>query len=92
VPNRASFTDFVTEVHVSHKIKGYCIDVFLKALELVPYHVPYMFQPFGNGRSNPKYDDLVKMVAADVSTSFWLLQLQSTKQQINIKTWFMGIH
>ncbi|KAL9397587.1 hypothetical protein Peur_011840 [Populus x canadensis] len=66
VPNRASFTDFVTEVHVSHKIKGYCIDVFLKALELVPYHVPYMFQPFGNGRSNPKYDDLVKMVAADV--------------------------
>ncbi|XP_061966727.1 glutamate receptor 3.7 [Populus nigra] len=66
VPNRASFTDFVTEVHVSHKIKGYCIDVFLTALELVPYHVPYMFQPFGNGRSNPKYDDLVKMVAADV--------------------------
>lgn len=92
VPNRASFTDFVTEVHVSHKIRGYCIDVFLKALELVPYHVPYMFQPFGNGQSNPKYDDLVKMVAADVSTSFWLLQLQSTKQQINIKTWFMGIH
>ncbi|XP_011008403.1 PREDICTED: glutamate receptor 3.7 [Populus euphratica] len=66
VPNRASFTDFVTEVHGSHKIEGYCIDVFVKALELVPYHVPYMFQPFGNGRSNPKYDDLVKMVAADV--------------------------
>uniref|UniRef100_A0A6M2EYM1 Glutamate receptor n=1 Tax=Populus davidiana TaxID=266767 RepID=A0A6M2EYM1_9ROSI len=66
VPYRASFTDFVTEVPVSHKIKGYCIDVFVKALELVPYHVPYMFQPFGNGRSNPKYDDLVKMVAADV--------------------------
>ncbi|KAJ6941254.1 glutamate receptor 3.7 [Populus alba x Populus x berolinensis] len=66
VPYRASFTDFVTEVPGSHKIKGYCIDVFVKALELVPYHVPYMFQPFGNGRSNPKYDDLVKMVAADV--------------------------
>lgn len=66
VPYRASFTDFVTEVPGSHKIKGYCIDVFVKALELVPYHVPYMFQPFGNGRSNPKYDALVKMVAADV--------------------------
>ncbi|KAJ6710788.1 GLUTAMATE RECEPTOR 3.7 [Salix koriyanagi] len=66
VPNRASFTEFVTEVHGSHKINGYCIDVFLKARELVPYHVPYTFQPFGNGRSNPKYDDLVKMVAADV--------------------------
>ncbi|KAJ6729194.1 GLUTAMATE RECEPTOR 3.7 [Salix viminalis] len=48
------------------KINGYCIDVFLKARELVPYHVPYTFQPFGNGRSNPKYFDLVKMVAADV--------------------------
>ncbi|KAG5252064.1 glutamate receptor [Salix suchowensis] len=66
VPNRASFTEFVTEVHGSHKINGYCIDVFLKARELVPYHVPYTFQPFGNGRSNPKYDDLVKMVAAEV--------------------------
>lgn len=66
VPYRASFTDFVTEVPGSHKIKGYCIDVFVKALELVPYHVPYMFHPFGNGRSNPKYDALVKMVAADV--------------------------
>ncbi|KAJ6403913.1 hypothetical protein OIU84_012169 [Salix udensis] len=65
VPNRASFTEFVTEVHGSHKINGYCIDVFLKARELVPYHVPYTFQPFGNGRSNPKYFDLVKMVAAD---------------------------
>ncbi|KAB5569651.1 hypothetical protein DKX38_003444 [Salix brachista] len=70
VPNRASFTEFVTEGHASHKINGYCIDVFLKAQELVPYHVPYTFQPFGNGRSNPKYDDLVKMVAADVNSLY----------------------
>ncbi|CAK7348965.1 unnamed protein product [Dovyalis caffra] len=66
VPNRASFVEFVTEVNGSHKIEGYCIDVFLKARELVPYDVPYMFKPFGDGRSNPSYDDLVNMVAADV--------------------------
>ncbi|CAK7348968.1 unnamed protein product [Dovyalis caffra] len=66
VPNRASFVEFVTEVHDSHKIEGYCMDVFLKALELVPYDVPYIFEPFGDGRSNPKYDNLVNMVAADV--------------------------
>uniref|UniRef100_A0A6N2MBY7 Glutamate receptor n=1 Tax=Salix viminalis TaxID=40686 RepID=A0A6N2MBY7_SALVM len=66
VPNRASFVEFVTEVHGSHRIEGYCIDVFLKARELVPYDVPYMFEPFGDGQSNPRYDDLVHMVAADV--------------------------
>ncbi|KAG5231982.1 glutamate receptor [Salix suchowensis] len=66
VPNRASFVEFVTEVHGSHRIEGYCIDVFLKARELVPYDVPYMFEPFGDGLSNPRYDDLVQMVAADV--------------------------
>ncbi|KAJ6723688.1 GLUTAMATE RECEPTOR 3.7 [Salix koriyanagi] len=66
VPNRASFVEFVTEAHGSHRIEGYCIDVFLKARELVPYDVPYMFEPFGDGLSNPRYDDLVQMVAADV--------------------------
>ncbi|KAJ6401315.1 hypothetical protein OIU84_016684 [Salix udensis] len=66
VPNRASFVEFVTEAHGSHRIEGYCIDVFLKARELVPYDVPYMFEPFGDGQSNPRYDDLVHMVAADV--------------------------
>ncbi|KAB5527622.1 hypothetical protein DKX38_021469 [Salix brachista] len=66
VPNRASFVEFVTEAHGSHRIEGYCIDVFLKARELVPYDVPYMFEPFGDGQSNPRYDDLVQMVAADV--------------------------
>ncbi|KAJ4845628.1 hypothetical protein Tsubulata_046136 [Turnera subulata] len=59
VPNRASFVEFVTEIHDSHKIQGYCIDVFVEALKLLPYDVPYRFEPFGDGRSNPKYDELV---------------------------------
>ncbi|KAF9669523.1 hypothetical protein SADUNF_Sadunf14G0116400 [Salix dunnii] len=85
VPNRASFVEFVTEVHGSHKIEGYCIDVFLKARELIPYDVPYMFEPFGDGQSNPRYDDLVQMVAADVSNSLRLLALLRTKQHVEFR-------
>ncbi|XWS64106.1 hypothetical protein CRYUN_Cryun06bG0158400 [Craigia yunnanensis] len=66
VPYRTSFVDFVTELHHSHKIVGYCIDVFTEALKLVPYDVPYKFELFGDGRSNPNYGQLVKMVADDV--------------------------
>ncbi|KAK0588542.1 hypothetical protein LWI29_002337 [Acer saccharum] len=66
VPNRASFVEFVTEDHNSHKVQGYCVDIFLEALKLVPYETPYRFKPFGDDRSNPSYDELVRMVANDV--------------------------
>ncbi|KAI4334102.1 hypothetical protein L6164_018834 [Bauhinia variegata] len=66
VPKRASFVEFVTELPKTHEIQGYCIDVFKKALEFIPYAVPYEFEPFGNGRLNPNYDDLVKAVAEEV--------------------------
>ncbi|XWS69538.1 hypothetical protein CRYUN_Cryun04dG0187300 [Craigia yunnanensis] len=66
VPHRASFVGFVTELHDSHKIVGYCIDVFTEALKLVPYAVPYKFELFGDGRSNPNYGQLVNMVADNV--------------------------
>ncbi|XP_059449815.1 glutamate receptor 3.7 isoform X2 [Corylus avellana] len=66
VPNRASFVEFATELHNSHKMHGYCIDVFLEARKLVPYDIPYRFEPFGNGSSNPSYDGLVQMVKDDV--------------------------
>ncbi|EEF38195.1 glutamate receptor 3.7 [Ricinus communis] len=66
VPRRASFVDFVTEVNQSHKIEGYCIDLFLEARKLIPYYVPYRFEPFGDGQSNPSYNELVRMVAEDV--------------------------
>lgn len=70
VPNRTSFVEFVTE-YDHHEIKGYCIDIFLEARKLVPYEVPYRFEPFGDGHSNPKYDELVKMVGSEVSKK-WL--------------------
>lgn len=67
VPKRASFVEFVTELQDSHHIQGYCIDVFKKALEFIPYEVPYVLKPVGNGKANPNYDALVKMVAENVS-------------------------
>ncbi|XP_026409605.1 glutamate receptor 3.7-like [Papaver somniferum] len=66
VPNRVSFPDFVTEDQDTHEVKGYCIDVFNAALNLIAYEVPYKFQVFGDGRLNPDYDELVKMVSDDV--------------------------
>ncbi|KAK8567451.1 hypothetical protein V6N13_105416 [Hibiscus sabdariffa] len=66
VPRRASFVDFVTELNGTHKIAGYCIDVFTEALKFIPYNVPYKFELFGDGRSNPNYNRLVKMIADDV--------------------------
>ncbi|XP_065874583.1 glutamate receptor 3.7-like isoform X2 [Euphorbia lathyris] len=67
VPKRTSFVDFVTELRSSsHEIVGYCIDVFLEARKLVPYEVPFKFEPFGDGRSNPNYNELIRMVEEDV--------------------------
>lgn len=66
VPRRASFVEFVTVLPGSHQIQGYCIDIFKKALEFIPYDVPYVFEPFGNGQSNPNYGALVNMVAENV--------------------------
>ncbi|KAE8667243.1 Glutamate receptor 3.7 [Hibiscus syriacus] len=66
VPHRASFVDFVTELNGTHKIVGYCIDMFTEALKLIPYNVPYKFELFGDGRSNPNYSHLVKMIADNV--------------------------
>ncbi|KAJ4980294.1 hypothetical protein NE237_031131 [Protea cynaroides] len=66
VPKRVSFVEFVTEKKGSHKVEGYCIDVFNAARELMPYEVPYRFVAFGDGHSNPNYNELVRMVAEDV--------------------------
>lgn len=66
IPNRASFVDFAGEDPKSHKIQGYCVDVFNAALKYIPYDVPHNFKAFGDGHSNPNFDELVRMVAEDV--------------------------
>lgn len=67
IPRRVSFTEFVMESGSSHEVQGYCIDLFNEARKLVPYDVPFRFVPFGNGISNPNYDELVRLVSNGVS-------------------------
>ena len=47
--------------------KGYCIDVFTAALNLLPYAVPYKLIPFGDGSNNPSDTELVHLITTGVS-------------------------
>lgn len=66
VPKRTSFVEFVTENRESHEVRGYCVDIFVEASKLVPYDIPFELVAFGDGKSNPKYDQLVKLVSNEV--------------------------
>lgn len=67
VPNRFSYPEFVSKEKGSDTMKGYCIDVFTAAVNLLPYPVAYRLIPFGTGLVNPNYTELVETVASNVS-------------------------
>lgn len=67
VPYRVSYLEFVSKDKNPPGVKGYCIDVFEAALNLLPYPVPRQYILFGNGHRNPNYDDLANQVAENVS-------------------------
>ncbi|XVE69579.1 hypothetical protein DITRI_Ditri10aG0002500 [Diplodiscus trichospermus] len=62
VPNRVSYREFVSRVRGTDIFKGFCIDVFTAAVNLLPYAVPYKFISFGDGRKNPTYMELVNKI------------------------------
>lgn len=62
VPDRVSYREFVSRVQGTDKFKGFCIDVFMAAIALLPYAVPYEFVPFGDGHYNPSYTELVHLI------------------------------
>lgn len=62
VPRRVSFQEFVSEDKHTHDAHGYVIDVFLAAVKLLPYAVPFEFIFFGDGRQNPSYTELVTRI------------------------------
>ncbi|CAN4083601.1 unnamed protein product [Withania somnifera] len=66
VPNRASFREFVGKVPGSDSFRGYCIEVFTTAINLLPYAVPYKLVAFGDGRNNPDDTELVRLITAGV--------------------------
>lgn len=63
VPFRVGYREFVSQVHGTNVSKGFCIDVFVAAVSLLQYAVPYQFVPYGNGHENPSYTELVQLVA-----------------------------
>ena len=67
VPNRVSYKNFVSRLNGTNVVQGFCIDVFLAAVKLLPYPIPFRFFLFGDGHKNPSYTELVNMVASGVS-------------------------
>ncbi|KAK9033882.1 hypothetical protein V6N11_050063 [Hibiscus sabdariffa] len=66
IPRRVSYRDFVLLVNGTDKVQGYCIDVFLAAIKLLPYALPYRFIPFGDGHKNPSYYEFVSKIKSGV--------------------------
>ncbi|XP_073219429.1 glutamate receptor 3.6-like isoform X2 [Cicer arietinum] len=66
VPKRFSYREFISQVQSTDTFKGFCIDVFLSAVNLLPYAVPYKFVPYGDGRNNPSNTELVRLITAGV--------------------------
>ncbi|XP_058187653.1 glutamate receptor 3.6-like isoform X1 [Rhododendron vialii] len=64
VPNRVSYREFIAEVPGTEMFKGYCIDVFTAAVNLLPYALPYKLIPFGDGVNNPSCTELVRLITA----------------------------
>ncbi|KAL8160737.1 hypothetical protein V2J09_002274 [Rumex salicifolius] len=64
VPYRVDYREFIAYSPSTDTFDGYCIDVFLAALNLLPYAVPYNLVAFGDGRVNPSINGLVKSIIA----------------------------
>jgi ionotropic glutamate receptor/U3 small nucleolar RNA-associated protein 19 len=67
VPDRVSYRQFVSVDSETGMVRGLCIDVFVAAINLLAYPVPYRFVPFGNNRENPSYLELINKIITDVS-------------------------
>ncbi|XP_022885901.1 glutamate receptor 3.5-like isoform X2 [Olea europaea var. sylvestris] len=63
VPHQVTYPEFVTKDEGPLGAKGYCIDVFEAAIQLLPYPVPHQYILYGDGRRNPSYNSLVEGVA-----------------------------
>jgi len=65
VPDRVSYHQFVSFDNQTGMVDGFCIDVFVAAMNLLPYPVTYRFIPFGNGRENPSYTQLINQIVTN---------------------------
>ncbi|XVF03070.1 hypothetical protein REPUB_Repub04eG0228900 [Reevesia pubescens] len=63
VPHRVGYKEFVSKDKGPQGVRGYCIDIFEAAINLLPYAVPHTYMLFGDGKRNPSYNELVNQVA-----------------------------
>lgn len=87
VPRRVGYKEFVSQVAGTNNTKGFCIDVFTAAVNLLPYAVPYQFIPYGNGQENPNYDELVHLITTGVS-----INLISLVGKFSFFSFFFSMH
>lgn len=66
VPRRVSYLEFVSYSASTNSFSGYSIDVFISALNLLPYGFAYKLIPFGNGKTNPNIDKLIDNLSRGV--------------------------
>ncbi|XVF43388.1 hypothetical protein PTKIN_Ptkin02bG0036400 [Pterospermum kingtungense] len=66
VPNRVGYKEFVSKDNSPLGVRGYCIDVFEAAVNLLPYAVPHTYILFGDGKRNPSYNELVSQVTQNI--------------------------
>ncbi|XP_027170279.1 glutamate receptor 3.4-like isoform X1 [Coffea eugenioides] len=59
VPNRVTFKEFVSKDNGPSGAKGYCIDVFEAAINLLAYPVPHTYILYGDGNRNPEFNNIV---------------------------------
>lgn len=67
VPNRYRFEEVIS-VKSNGIITGFCVDVFIAAINLLPYAVPFEFEAFGDGHDNPSNSELVRLITTGVSS------------------------
>nr|XP_043630639.1 glutamate receptor 3.5-like [Erigeron canadensis] len=63
VPYGNSYKELATKDKSPQGVRGYCIDVFEAALNLLPYPVTPEYILYGDGQINPSYNNLVRDVA-----------------------------
>ncbi|KNA19935.1 hypothetical protein SOVF_056880 [Spinacia oleracea] len=66
VPWRVGYEEFISYSTSTDTFSGYCIDVFISAVNLLPYAVPYRLIPFGNGKNNPNINELIEKINTGV--------------------------
>lgn len=91
VPNRVSYTAYVSKDKNPPGVRGFCIDVFEAAIELLPYPVPRNYILYGDGKRNPSYDNLVNEVVADVSSYTLLNQVHNFQKMLTIFSFFFSL-